>query len=269
MNSRWPIVCLSLALVAGCDNSDHKDHNKPAPQSQPVPATAPAPATTPAPATKATGASGDAAPKPGYLPAAKSAGAANMAEAELAPIQLDLPKALVVGTPKEAKGVNLDLKTLGKKRGPFIVPKGVELISKDKPVKLSDAEPAMGEAAMVTDGSREGTDGNWVEMTFGPQWAQVDLGKSSELWAIIVWHYFMEPRVYRDVIVQVSDDPEFKTGVTTLFNNDIDNSAKQGAGTDYEYFESEEGKLIDAKGIKARYVRCWNHVIEISVYGKK
>jgi hypothetical protein len=76
--------------------------------------------------------------------------------------------------------------------------------------------------------------------------------------------------------VQVSDDPEFKTGVTTLFNNDKDNVAGQGVGTDREYFETQMGKIVDGKGVKARYVRgytkgstngamnCWQ---ELEVYG--
>ena len=75
-----------------------------------------------------------------------------------------------------------------------------------------------------------------------------------------------------DVIVQVSDDPEFKTGVTTLFNNDTDNSSGLGVGKDREYFETRYGKIVDGKGTKARYVRsclkggslsalnCWQEV---------
>jgi hypothetical protein len=79
------------------------------------------------------------------------------------------------------------------------------------------------------------------------------------------------------VIVQVSDDPEFKTGVTTVFNNDQDNSAKLGIGKDRAYIETNFGKLIDAKGVKGRYVRVYsngntandlNHYIEVEVFGK-
>jgi len=78
-------------------------------------------------------------------------------------------------------------------------------------------------------------------------------------------------------IVQVSDDPEFKTGVSTLYNNDRENKAGLGAGTDKEYFEPRFGKLIDAKGTKARYVRGYtrggtqgalNVWQEIEVYAK-
>jgi hypothetical protein len=55
--------------------------------------------------------------------------------------------------------------------------------------------------------------------------------------------------------VQVSDDPDFKESVRTLFNNDFDRSSNLGAGTDHEYVENYEGKLIDAKGVDGRYMR--------------
>jgi hypothetical protein len=62
-----------------------------------------------------------------------------------------------------------------------------------------------------------------------------------------------------------------------VFNNDIDNSLALGKGNDMHYVETNEGKLIDAKGQKARYVRLWsngnnaedfNHYTEVEVYGK-
>jgi hypothetical protein len=62
-----------------------------------------------------------------------------------------------------------------------------------------------------------------------------------------------------------------------VFNNDLDNSAGLGVGKDLHYIETNEGKLIDAKGVKARYVRLYsngnsgndlNHYIEVEVYGK-
>jgi hypothetical protein len=82
---------------------------------------------------------------------------------------------------------------------------------------------------------------------------------------------------YFDVIVQTADDPDFTTNVRTLFNNDTDNSAGLGAGADMHYVESYKGELIDAEGVKARYVRLYsngnntddlNHYIEVEVYGK-
>jgi len=79
------------------------------------------------------------------------------------------------------------------------------------------------------------------------------------------------------VVAQVADDPDFITNVRTLFNNDIDNSAGLGVGKDMHYTETNEGKLIDAKSIKARYVRLYsngstandlNHYIEVEVFAK-
>ena len=76
--------------------------------------------------------------------------------------------------------------------------------------------------------------------------------------------------------VQVSDDPEFASGVTTLYNNDHDNSSGLGLGKDKEYIETNEGRLIDAKGAKGRYLRFYsngnstnelNRYVEIEVYG--
>jgi hypothetical protein len=111
------------------------------------------------------------------------------------------------------------------------------------------------------------------------QWVQIDLQGEFDLYAIVLWHDFSSPVVYRGVIVQVSDDPLFKTGVRTLFNNDRQNSAGLGAGTDREYFDNPltgAGKLIDAKGIRARYLRCYsrgntdnalNTYIEVEAYG--
>jgi len=79
------------------------------------------------------------------------------------------------------------------------------------------------------------------------------------------------------VVVQVSDDPSFRSGVTTIFNNDIHNDLGLGAGRDMNYIETYQGKLIDARGVAGRYVRLYsngntsnklNHYIEVEVWGK-
>lgn len=192
-------------------------------------------------------------------------------------LKLDLPKPLFAGTPKNLPPGTTVEKPTGKPRPPLMVPKGVELLSLKKPVKLSDDNPVAGRAEMVTDGVKEGGDGNWLEMGAGLQWAQIDLEKPAEIYAIVIWHYHAEPRVYRDVVVQLADDPDFIENVRTVFNNDQDNSAGLGLGKDNEYFEMAEGKLIAVKGLKARYIRCYskgstadeqNHYIEIEVHGK-
>lgn len=194
----------------------------------------------------------------------------------LKPLELKLPKPVFVGTPKNFKSTNLE-KPTGKPREPLMVPEGTELLSKDKPVTASDEEPTIGEIEQVTDGDREAAEGSFVEFGPGVQWVQIDLGQKSEIAAVLIWHFHQQARVYRDVIVKVADDPDMITNVTTIFNNDHDNSAKLGVGTDKEYVETNEGKLIDAKGAKGRYVRLYsagntsndmNHYTEVEVYGK-
>ena len=190
-------------------------------------------------------------------------------------LKLKLPKPMFIGTPTNIRSPNLE-KITGKSRGPFYVPKGTVLLSAKKKVTSSDMQPVIGELDMITDGEKAGGDGYFIELGPTPQWVQIDLAASHPLNAILVWHYHSQARVYRDVVVQVSDDPAFKTGVTTVFNNDHDNSAKLGLGKDKEYIEVAEGKLFDPKGAKGRYVRLYSngnttndlsHYVEVEVYG--
>jgi len=190
-------------------------------------------------------------------------------------LKLKLPKPMFIGTPTNIKSANLEVIT-GKSRGPFYVPKGTRLLSLNRPVKSSDTQPVIGELSFVTDGEKSGGDGYFVELGPGKHWVQIDLGASYILNAVLIWHYHSQARVYRDVIVQVSDDRDFLKGVVTLFNNDHDNSAGLGIGKDKEYIEVSEGRLIDPKGVKERYVRLYsdgntandlNHYVEVEVYG--
>ena len=195
---------------------------------------------------------------------------------DMEPLKIELPKPMFVGTPKNIVSANLETPT-GKARPPFMAPKGVTNVAKGKPVTASDSEPIIGELEMLTDGDKEGADGSFVE--FGPkvQWVQVDLGAPQEIFAVVAWHYHSQARVYHDVVLQLSDDPDFVKDVKTIYNNDHDNSAKLGVGSDKEYIETSEGRLIDCKGAKARYVRLYsngntsndmNHMIEVEVYGR-
>jgi len=190
-------------------------------------------------------------------------------------LKLKLPKPMFIGTPTNIKSANLEAVT-GKSRGPFMVPVGTKLLSLKRPVKSSDMQPVIGELDMVTDGEKEGGDGYFIELGPGKQWVQLDLGASHPLHAILLWHYHSQARVYRDVVVQVSDDKDFLKGVQTIFNNDHDNSSGLGVGKDREYIEVAEGRLVDPKGVKGRYVRAYssgnttndlNHYVEIEVYG--
>ncbi len=192
------------------------------------------------------------------------------------PIEIELPKPMFVGTPQDAKVENLE-KPLGFARPPFLAPPGTTNVALGKPVTSSDPEPIIGELEQITDGDKEASDGSYVELGPMVQHVTIDLEDMCEIYAIVVWHYHMQSHIYFDVVVQVADDPDFITNVRTLFNNDIDNSAGLGVGENMHYSETNEGKLIDAKGVKARYVRLYssgntsddlNRYIEVSVYGK-
>ena len=190
-------------------------------------------------------------------------------------LKFQLPKPMFVGTPRNIKSPNLEVVT-GKPRAPFFVPKGTKLLSLKKTVSSSDTQPVIGELSFVTDGEKSGEDGYFVELGPGKQWVQIDLGSSANVAAILVWHFHSQARVYRDVVVQVSDDRDFLKGVTTVYNNDHDNTSGLGLGRDKEYIETNEGRLIDAKGARGRYVRFYsngntsndmNHYVEVEVYG--
>jgi hypothetical protein len=170
------------------------------------------------------------------------------------PLPLQLPAPTLKGTPEDLQaGPNVE--PLSKTpRPPFLAPKGVQNVALGKPV-TSSARPVGGELKQITDGKKEAKDDDAVEFRKGTQWVQVDLGDTYTLAAIVFWHDHRYIQVMHDVIVQVSDDPEFKTSVTTLFNNDADDSSGLGVGKDREYFETAEGRIVDAKGVKARYVR--------------
>ena len=191
-------------------------------------------------------------------------------------LEIQLPKPLFVGTPKNIKSKNLE-KPLPGKRPLYQVPAGTTLLSAGRKVSSSDQAPIIGSLELLTDKDKEGGDGSIVELSPGKQYVQIDLGKPAQLAAIVVWHYHQDARVYRDVVVQVAEDADFITGVATVFNNDDDNSSGLGAGKDKEFIETYEGKLIDGKGAKGRYVRLYsngntsndaNHYIEAEVYGK-
>ncbi|MBI9070252.1 MAG: hypothetical protein JEY94_01555 [Melioribacteraceae bacterium] len=197
-------------------------------------------------------------------------------DAKLVPINIDLPKSMFVGTPTNMNIEKLE-KPLGKPRAPFLAPEGTKNLALGKQIISTDDMPIIGEIEMINDGDKDADDGYFVELGPFSQHITIDLEKAYELYAIVVWHFHKQPRVYFDVVIQVADDADFTKNVRTLFNNDLDNSSGLGAGTDWHYVETAEGKLIDAKGEKARYVRLHskgnnsndlNHYIEVAVYGK-
>jgi hypothetical protein len=197
---------------------------------------------------------------------------------DLIELKFELPKPMFVGTPKTLKTDNLEPPRRSKTRKKFYSVKGLANVAKDKTTTGSDMEPIIGEMELVTDGDKEGSDGSFTEYGPGQQHVQIDLEDTYTIHAILVWHYHSEARVYRDVVVQLADDPDFIMNVRTIYNNDHDNSAGLGIGKEYEYIETYEGRLMPVKNEKARYIRLYsngstssemNHYIEVEVFGKK
>jgi hypothetical protein len=166
---------------------------------------------------------------------------------------------------------------LGRPRSPFLAPAGATNVALHKPVTSSDPDPVIGSVDMITDGNKSGVDGSFVELKPGVQTVMIDLEAKHTIYAILIWHYLKEARAYKGVLVQTTDDPDFIVNVCTLFNNDSDNSCGMGIGTDKRYVETAEGKLIDAKGVEARYIRMVSdgsnrtrssHYVEVEVFGR-
>lgn len=196
---------------------------------------------------------------------------------DMEPIKIDLPEPMFVGTPTNLSVPHLE-KPLGKPRPPFLAPKGTENVALGKSITSTDEFPIIGELEMITDGENDADDGYFVELGPFTQNVTIDLEKEYNIYAVVVWHFHKQPRVYFDVVVQTADDADFTKNVHTIFNNDIDNSSGLGKGKDMHYVETAEGKLIDAKGVKGRFVRLYskgnnsndlNHYVEVSVYGKE
>lgn len=159
----------------------------------------------------------------------------------------------------------------------MLVPPETRNVSLGKPVSSTDDPPLMGNLGMVTDGNKGTSDDDFLELDPGVQYAMIDLGARYEIDAICLWHYVRQYRVYFDVIVQVADDPEMTRNVTTLFNNDMDDSVRLGLGQDKHYVDTHFGMLIDVKGVHGRYVRLYsngnstndlNHYAEVEVHSR-
>jgi hypothetical protein len=198
---------------------------------------------------------------------------------DLVPLNIKLPSPAFIGTPSN-KELPPNVEPLSKTpRPPFLAPAGVTNVALHKKVTSSATNATPEDLAKVTDGEKEATEENVVLLTRGSQWVQIDLEQPQEIYAIVVWHAHNTQKIYRGVVVQIADGPGFipADNVRTLFNNDIENLDGLGAGTDKEYYETNEGKLIDAHGAKARYVRLYsngssaaryNECTEVEVHGR-
>ena len=194
--------------------------------------------------------------------------------ADTIPLTTTIPPEKIEGTPIEIKVPNL--KPAASKAPQIQVPAGTSLLSKGKPVTASDDFPIIGDLPYITDGEKEAGEGYFLELANGLQWVQIDLEQEAAIQALWVWHYHSQRRAYHDIVIQISNDPAFATGVTTVFNNDFDNSSSLGTGSDAPYIETQYGLLVPVAGVKGRYVRLYsqgntsndmNHYIEVEVFG--
>lgn len=194
---------------------------------------------------------------------------------DLVDVKVNLPKPVYLGTPCTYVTATLEPAPF-KDPDPIKAPKGATNLALHKPVTAS-GKPNFGDLAMVTDGVNTHEEKNVVELGPGQGWIQIDLGNPSTIYAIVLWHYYATERVYFDLIMQVSDDPGFKTDVTTVYNNDGDNSSAMGEGKDKEYVETYRGRVVRIPdGAQGRYVRLhcrgnaesdMTHYIEVEVIG--
>jgi hypothetical protein len=165
-----------------------------------------------------------------------------------------------------------------KPRPPVMVPEGCDtVLSKNCPVSSSDDSLRKEDLQLITDGVKSYATNVFVALKDGPQWVQIDLLEEKEIYAICIWHYLRRINIYHDVICQLSNDKAFAQEVTTIFNNDHNNSSKLGAGPDKEYIEDHTGRILPAEGKRARYVRFYsngsaarynNDYIEVEVFGR-
>jgi hypothetical protein len=189
-----------------------------------------------------------------------------------------LPKPTFEGTPIDVRSPHRETyRGDGVPPPPLFVPEGTCLLSRGCAVTCNDGGADERDLALVTDGGKQYSPSAYLELAPGVRWTQLDLGTNATTHAVCLWRERPEQCVYRDIVVQLSTDPAFKENVTTLFNNDYDNSAGLGRGTDKEYVEDHFGQRIAGNGTRARYVRLYsngntsdpyNHFTEVEVYGE-
>jgi hypothetical protein len=195
----------------------------------------------------------------------------------MVPLVLKLPAPAFKGTPKDVQLSSYVEPLSDKPRPNMMVPGGLKNLAPGAKITCSDKNATADTLAKITDGDKEASEQSIIYLRKGTQWVQMDFGSPQEIFALVIWHAHNSAKVYHDIIVQAADDPDFTQGTKTIFNNDQDNTSGLGVGTDREYFETNEGKLIDAKGFKTRYLRFYskgstesalNEYTEIEVYGR-
>ena len=195
---------------------------------------------------------------------------------EVTVIRPEMPKPMFVGSgpSRDYAPPNLE-KSNDRPVLEVSIPRRVSLLSKGVQVTSSDPAP-LGDLGLITDGEKTGDDGYYVDILPGSQWVQLDLGETREIWLLWLWMFHKQAVIYKDVIIEVANDPDF-SDARIIFNNDHDNTANMGAGTNESWIETNHGHAIRANGVRGRYVRLYsngrsiddtNQWIEVEVYGR-
>jgi len=186
--------------------------------------------------------------------------------ADLAALPIELPVPTSKGTPDNLpEGPHVE-KFSDKPRPPFMAPKGAKNVAFGKKVTCSVEKLYTGVLSQITDGKKDPDDDQVVEMKKGTQWVQIDLEKEYPIIAIALWHDHRWLQVFHGVVIQAADDADFTKNIRTIFNNDYENTSGLGIGADKEYLETNQGKLIDVKGQKARYLRFYSRGSTMTAY---
>jgi len=87
--------------------------------------------------------------------------------------------------------------------------------------------------------------------------------RKAEIYAVLIWHFHSQARVYAMLWCRSPMTPRFKSGVTTVFNSDFSTHLAFGAGKNcWNYVENLPGKLIDAKGSEGTLCSSRRHVLK-------
>ena len=187
----------------------------------------------------------------------------------------------------------------------FDLPLGSRNLAIGRSVTTNFPEPLFGRLEMITDGSKgvatypDGriryvdADNCYVEFSpsvpgvtgrdvhgLGPRYIQFDLQESVVIDAVWIWPGYRDHGydVVRKLVVEISDDPNFKADTKTVFNCDTDNSMGFGVGQDRPFATSRYGKVIQISQIAGRFARIWcngsvmspweTRLVEIEIYGR-
>jgi hypothetical protein len=132
----------------------------------------------------------------------------------LVPLKLKLPAAVGAGTPKNVPpGSSVELNP--KPPPPLLMPKDAVNVAPGKKISCSDKNATAGDLAKLTDGDKEAEESSILLLHKGLQWVQIDLGMPHEIFAVVVWHAFDAPKIYRSVIVQIADSRAIKAKSST------------------------------------------------------